>query len=620
MSDVFPGVGWWLASDGLWYEASTHPDPSYRAAFGADAVHVETPELAVSTQSSDETSSASPDDAVLIGREFPSVEITPPHEDRVADGASTGQLGSVIRSAAQLREPEVASVVAEADAETLVAPEEAEAEDTEIPLPEEATVTAGATALHEEAAVEEIAPPAVPSDASPKPLVFEAPVVAPADVDVPIPESEAAAIDEAPTEQEEGTDSGVEVNDRLEQRRGHLTFSSAGAVDEEDESTLDRALVEELSVKESPEQAVSSDEETASPEVAEAAGGASIPDVGSVPTADDDSEPVKVAAERTGDDIGETAEPVTGGWHKIESEAGPTPEPPGPVSPPVTEAPDAPASVPSKPPRSQSEAFEQARRARLAEAQKSAEQLRDSVRRSRERDAKMAGYAKDYGAVESSGTATLRMRTPGAPASNGANPAPQKTLPDLPAPSVPEAEESAPQLAPPTVAGRTKLEIQAEATKSTPTIGLVNAEPSQTTALVHVPEVPLQRTDRLDRVLSVLLFLSGLAMIAGTFMVWTTGSVDEVGWDRSDGVIVVVAGVVAATAAGPLFAGIRSIARGIAIVAGVVAVMVVGVVAITTLSNTEQTGLSIGNGLIVVLVAAIASIITSSSIRNEPGY
>ena len=145
-----------------------------------------------------------------------------------------------------------------------------------------------------------------------------------------------------------------------------------------------------------------------------------------------------------------------------------------------------------------------------------------------------------------------------------------------PVPPAPSVEEPPAPAEVPTVAGRTKLEIQPEVAKSAPTIGLSTVEPAQTTALVHVPEVAHPRNDGLDRALSVLLFLSGLAMIAGTFMVWTTGPVDEVGWDRSDGVIVVVAGVVAATAAGPLFAGIRSVARGLAVVAGLVAAMVVG--------------------------------------------
>ena len=109
-------------------------------------------------------------------------------------------------------------------------------------------------------------------------------------------------------------------------------------------------------------------------------------------------------------------------------------------------------------------------------------------------------------------------------------------------------------------------------------------------------------------------------MIVGTFLNWTTGPGDEVGWDRPDGIVAVVAGVVAATASGPLFVGIRFISRPVAIVAGVVAVMVAGVVGVTTLTESETTGLMLGAGLFTVFAGGIGAIIAAVAMRSDRPY
>lgn len=607
MSDVFPGPGWWLASDGLWYEASTHPDPNYRAAFEADA------EGAVESESTgDEPTEQIPvadvEPPIVRRRDFPSVEITPPHEVAGGDAAASGELGSVIRSAAKLQETEDVeeSVAAVTSDEEVVAEESAaESEDSEEleeteqdEVSEEIEVPAGGLTFASGstvpaapvAVVEEIAPPKVPADPIAAAPAFELPVIERVDVaddeasgDELVPEESSAETVE-PAEGDDASNDGDSDETAAEPDNTELDPGEPAAVVEE----VDAAAVPLVSVLPEP-----SHDEPASANEDEESGDL------------DDGGDENIVEEVALDDV--VAAPVAGGWRKIEPDvAALTPETPTPEPPPPT---------PRKSPRTQAEAFEEARRARLAEAQKSAEQLRDSVRRSRERDAELdRSGSSENGVGESEGTSSVRMRTPGAPLVNGSGP-------DVGSGDTASGQIEPPApIQPPTVAGRTKLEIQSDTAKPAPTIGLVTAEPTQTTALVHVPDAAHPRNDGLDRVLSVLLFFSGLAMIAGTFMVWTTGSVDEVGWDRSDGIIVVVAGVVAATAAGPLFAGVRSMARGLAILAGVVAAMVVGVAALTTFSNTEETGLGIGTGLIVVLVAAIAAIITSSSIRNEPFY
>ena len=164
----------------------------------------------------------------------------------------------------------------------------------------------------------------------------------------------------------------------------------------------------------------------------------------------------------------------------------------------------------------------------------------------------------------------------------------------------------------PKVAGRTQLEVDGSAPSGAPTstLGLASTALSSSTELVHVPGPEVTPVETIDRVLAFLVFLGGLAMLIGTFMVWTTGAEDQIGWDRSDGVAVVVSGIAAAVSAGPLWVGFRhSVGRAVAIIAGLIGLMVAGVVAVTTLSNVDQTGVRLGPGVYVVLAGAIATII-----------
>ena len=154
----------------------------------------------------------------------------------------------------------------------------------------------------------------------------------------------------------------------------------------------------------------------------------------------------------------------------------------------------------------------------------------------------------------------------------------------------------------PSVPGRTELELDAASGLSLAPAP-VTAEPPlrPSTALVHVPSVPLQVASTKDRVLASLLFVSGIAMIIGSFLDWTTSPVAETGWSRGDGIATILAGVIGSAMAGPIFVGFRHVLpKATAIVAGLVGVVVVGLAAI----NAN----GIGMGIYVELVAAIVMV------------
>jgi hypothetical protein len=66
-----------------------------------------------------------------------------------------------------------------------------------------------------------------------------------------------------------------------------------------------------------------------------------------------------------------------------------------------------------------------------------------------------------------------------------------------------------------------------------------------------------------NRLVAVVVFLMGIAMIVGSFAPWVTFGGSHVGsqsgWDRTDGIVTIVAGVVLTAAAGVMFVGTRSL-------------------------------------------------------------
>lgn len=185
--------------------------------------------------------------------------------------------------------------------------------------------------------------------------------------------------------------------------------------------------------------------------------------------------------------------------------------------------------------------------------------------------------------------------------------------------------DALPQRAPgaPKASGRTRLEINGDQGANATAPKLRIAEPSMETSteLVHVPNDDPLSVALIDRFFAFMLFVSGVCMISGTFMVWVTSSVEELGWDRPDGIVVVVAGVVAAAVAGPLFVGLWvSWARGAAAVAGLTVLAVSAVVAVTTLSDQKASGEGIGTGLYLVGSAAIVAVIVGAAVRSPDRY
>lgn len=144
------------------------------------------------------------------------------------------------------------------------------------------------------------------------------------------------------------------------------------------------------------------------------------------------------------------------------------------------------------------------------------------------------------------------------------------------------------------------------------------ATPTKTTDLVVVRplhedvDVPLR-----SRLTSVLIFLSGIALIVGSFLTWVTGEVEQSGWDRGDGLATIIAGVVGAAAAGPIFVGFRhALPRAATIIAGLTGLVVAGIVVITTLDSSGETTRSVGVGVIVIAAAAAAMVLAGIS---DPG-
>lgn len=140
---------------------------------------------------------------------------------------------------------------------------------------------------------------------------------------------------------------------------------------------------------------------------------------------------------------------------------------------------------------------------------------------------------------------------------------------------------------PASVVGRTELEVGASSTPasaSSLSAAPVTAEPLRrpSTALVHLPAAPLAVASTRDRVLAVLIFLSGITMIVGTFLVWTTEPLLQSGWERGEGIATILGGVLGSAMAGPIFVGFRHVLpKATAIVAGFVGIMVVGLAAIS---------------------------------------
>ncbi len=131
---------------------------------------------------------------------------------------------------------------------------------------------------------------------------------------------------------------------------------------------------------------------------------------------------------------------------------------------------------------------------------------------------------------------------------------------------------------------------------------------STSTALALIPSTQaVPGVSIVDRVLAAVLFCAGVAMIVGTFLDWTTGSLVQTGWDRGDGIVTIIAGIFGSASAGPIYVGYHHIVpKTVAIITGLVGLVVVGLTAISVLFDSDAADTSLALGFFVVLAGAVA--------------
>lgn len=159
--------------------------------------------------------------------------------------------------------------------------------------------------------------------------------------------------------------------------------------------------------------------------------------------------------------------------------------------------------------------------------------------------------------------------------------------------------------------GTVELEIDRDPPASprvAPLRGTTGPALSTSTALAVIPSAqPVPSVSVLDRIIAAVLFCAGVAMIVGTFLDWTTGSLVQTGWDRGDGIATIIAGIFGSATAGPFYVGYHHIVpKTVAIISGLVGIVVVGLTAISVLFDSEAADTSLAVGFFVVLAGAAA--------------
>lgn len=172
--------------------------------------------------------------------------------------------------------------------------------------------------------------------------------------------------------------------------------------------------------------------------------------------------------------------------------------------------------------------------------------------------------------------------------------------------------------------GQTEIEIDRPIDTTIPsggTLGAANVSASLTrstsTALVHVPNAPMLgiATPR-DHLISTLLFIGGVTMIVGSFLDWTAGDLVQSGWERGDGIVTVLAGILGASMAGPIFVGFRhAVPKAVAIISGAVVLVVLGLVAVNSVTN--NTAIDFGVGFYVVAAGAVLTLVAGLGDQGE---
>lgn len=146
---------------------------------------------------------------------------------------------------------------------------------------------------------------------------------------------------------------------------------------------------------------------------------------------------------------------------------------------------------------------------------------------------------------------------------------------------------------------------------------------SASTALAVIPNASHNPppVSLIDRLLAATIFCAGVAMIVGTFLDWSTGTLIQTGWERGDGIATIIAGVVGSATAGSMYVGFHHILpKSIAVICGLVGLVVIGLTAISVLGDNASAGTSIGVGFIVVLAGAAAMTLSGLAHRVDLRY
>lgn len=145
---------------------------------------------------------------------------------------------------------------------------------------------------------------------------------------------------------------------------------------------------------------------------------------------------------------------------------------------------------------------------------------------------------------------------------------------------------------------------------------------SSTTAM-SLTAAPIQpvvsaRVRMRDRIFAGVIFLSGVALIVGTFLPWTSGTVQESGLVQGVGIGTIVAGLSGAAVSGPLSVGFQSLVpKRVALGAAIVALAIAAYSALTTLSGSNNATVTIGSGLVVVTAAAIVLLFSAIALQGN---
>lgn len=162
-------------------------------------------------------------------------------------------------------------------------------------------------------------------------------------------------------------------------------------------------------------------------------------------------------------------------------------------------------------------------------------------------------------------------------------------------------------------------DVPVRATPSTISMDRPKAALTQSPSGLTEIRVYKEPAELVDRAIAAVLFLSGLAMIVGTFVDWIReAGVDTTGWERGDGIATVFAGVLGAAAAGPIFVGFRHIVpKTVAIVCGLIGAVVVGLVGLDVTSDSAAAGTSLAPGFWVTLAGSLAMIVAGVAERTS---